>query len=139
MSLWTSVTDDSYLQCFSATHHTDPTSGLHDMPFRGTGVRGYRISRGVSRIRCKTSLVLHLEDTHSDHSSDFLAFSLIVYLVVRSNVNNVPIPRLLRIIARDATYYFMVIFTSHLVFVLFLAFASVRIASQCPIISLLLT
>jgi len=54
---------------------------------------------------------------------DLLAFSVIVYLVVRSNVKKVPIPSLLKIIARDATCYFLVIFTSHLVFVMFQAFA----------------
>ena len=95
------------------------------MPFRGNRARGHRIPRRVSCIRYETSLVLHLGDTHSDHSSDSLAFSLIVYLVVRSNVNNDRIPRLLITIARDATYYFMVIFTSHLVLVLFLASATV--------------
>ena len=97
------------------------------MHFRGTVALGYRIHRHVSRIRCETSLALRLGDTHSDHPLDFLAFSVIVYLVVQSNVNKVPIPGLLRIIARDATHYFLVIFTSHLVFIMFLAFASVRI------------
>ena len=59
--------------------------------------------------------------------SDLLAFSAIVYLVVRSNIYyEVPIPSLLKTIARDATYYFLVIFTSHLVLVMFLLFASVR-------------
>ena len=61
--------------------------------------------------------------------SDLLAFLVIVYLVVRSNVNKVPIPGLLKTIARDATYYFLIIFTSHLVLVMFLLFANVRISS----------
>ena len=74
-------------------------------------------------------LVPHLGDTHPDHPTDFLAFSVIVYLVVRSNVDKVPIPRLLKTIVRDATYYFLVIFSSHLVFMLFLLFANVRISS----------
>jgi len=67
----------------------------------------------------------HLGDTHSDHPADVLAFSVIVYLVVRSNVNKVPIPSLLKTIARDATHYFLIIFASHLVVVMFLALASV--------------
>jgi len=54
---------------------------------------------------------------------DFLAFSLIVYLVLRSNVQQFPIPNLLKIIAQDATYYFLIIFTSHLVLELTLLFA----------------
>lgn len=71
-------------------------------------------------------LFLYPGDTHSDHPADILAFSVIVYLVIRFNVNEVPVPSLLRIIARDATYYFLVVFTSHLVTTLFLLFASVR-------------
>jgi len=54
---------------------------------------------------------------------DLLAFSVIVYLVVRSNVNKAPISSLFKTIAQDATYYFLVIFTSHFVLVMFLAFA----------------
>jgi len=55
---------------------------------------------------------------------DLLAFSLIIYLVARSNLNKVPLPELLMIIAQDATWYFLFIFTSHLMVVLFLLFAS---------------
>ena len=71
----------------------------------------------------------HLGDTHSDHHADLLAFSVIVYLVVRSNVTKIPIPSLLKTIVRDATCYFLVIFTSHFVFVIFLFFASVSTSS----------
>jgi hypothetical protein len=77
----------------------------------------------------KLFLSFILGDTRSDHPADLLAFSVIVYLVVRSNVNKVPIPSLFKTIAQDATYYFLVIFTSHLVVVMFLLFASVRISS----------
>ena len=66
---------------------------------------------------------------HPDHTTDFLAFSLIVYLVVRSNLNKVPIPKLFRTIAQDATYYFLFIFTSHLTFLMFLVFAGVSVSS----------
>ena len=97
------------------------------MLVRGTGVLEHRIYRHVSRIRYGTSLVLHPGDIHSDRPPDLLAFSLIVYRVVRSNVNEVPISSLLRTIVRDATYYFLVVFTSHLA--LFVLFASVRISS----------
>ena len=99
------------------------------MHFCGKVVFGHLIYHHIPRIWYETSLYIYLGDTHSDHPSDVLAFSLIVYLVVRSNINKVPVPGLLRIIARDATYYFLVIFTSHLVLVLFLAFASVRTPS----------
>lgn len=74
------------------------------------------------------SFVDHLE-THSDHSTDALAFSVIVFLVARSNVTKVPLPGILRIIARDATRYFLVIFTSHLVVVMFFWLASVSTPS----------
>ena len=67
----------------------------------------------------------HLGDTRPDHPADVLAFSVIVYLVVWSNVNHFPIPSLFETIARDATRYFLIIFASHLVVVMFLAFASV--------------
>ncbi|KAF9644213.1 hypothetical protein BDM02DRAFT_1059665 [Thelephora ganbajun] len=53
---------------------------------------------------------------------DFLAFALIIYLVARSNVYKSPIPSLLWTIAQDATLYFLVIFTSHLVLELTLLF-----------------
>jgi hypothetical protein len=68
-------------------------------------------------------------ETPADHPTDVLAFSVIVYLVVRSNVNKVPVPSLLRTIAEDATYYFLVVFTSHLVAMMFLLFASVSMSS----------
>ena len=71
----------------------------------------------------------YIEDVHPDHPADILAFSVIVYLVVRSSVRRVPIPSLLKTIVQDATYYFLVIFTSHLVLVMFLAFASVSTSS----------
>ena len=98
------------------------------MQFRGRGLIEYRVYCHVSRVRYGASLALHLGDTNPDHSIDSLAFSVIVYLVVRSNVDKVPIPRLLRTIARDATTYFLVIFTSHFVLVMFLVFANVRIS-----------
>ena len=74
-------------------------------------------------------LVLHLGDTDSDRPTDLLAFSVIVYLVVRSNAYKVPIPGLLKTIARDATCYFLVIFTSNFVLVMFPRFVNVRISS----------
>ena len=89
------------------------------------------VSYTVRNLSCP-----HLGDIRSDHPTDVLAFSAVVYLVVRSNLNRVPVSHLLKTIARDATYYFLVIFTSHFVFVMFVAFASVRISSQSSIISL---
>jgi len=71
----------------------------------------------------------HLGDTHFDHPADCLAFSVIVYLVVRSNVNKVPIPNILKTIVQDATYYFLVIFASHLLLIFQLWTASVSTSS----------
>ena len=76
-----------------------------------------------------SSLRPHIGDTHPDHPPDSLAFSVIGYLVVRSNVYRVPIPTLLKTIVRDATYYFLVIFSSQLALMMFLLFASVSILS----------
>jgi hypothetical protein len=117
------------LLCFSGTDRTNPTSDLYDVHHRGTVVGGDLIFYHVSRVRYETSLGLHLGGIHSDRPADLLAFSIIIYLVARSNVNKVPIPRLLKTIAQDATSYFLVIFTSHFVYEMFLAFASVRISS----------
>jgi hypothetical protein len=124
------------LRFFSDADPTDPTSALYDVFLCGSVVCGSRIYRHVSRIRYETHLVLRLGDIHSDRPTDLLAFSVIVYLVVRSNVNKIPIPSLFKIIVRDATRYFLVIFTSHLVLMMFLVFANVRISSQSSIFSL---
>jgi len=124
--------------CFSGTNPTDPTSGLYDMRLRGTVVYGNRIYYRGSCIWCGTFLLFidHLGDTHSDHLADLLAFSVVVYLMVRSKVIKVPIPSLLKIMVRDATHYFLLIFTSHFVLLMFLIFASVSTSSQSPIPSI---
>jgi len=44
---------------------------------------------------------------------DLLAFSLIVYLVIKSKSRGSKLPSLFKIIVKDATRYFLVIFTSH--------------------------
>ena len=77
----------------------------------------------------------HLGNTNFDHSADFLAFSVIVYLVVRSNLKKVPIPGLFKTIAQDATYYFLVIFTSHLLLMFIFWFANVSTSSQSSLLS----
>ena len=88
---------------------------------------GYSTSLHVSLLRYKNFLILHPRGTRSNRLTDLLAFSVIVYIVVKSNVSGAPIPGLLRIIIQDATCYFLVIFTSHFVLVMFLAFAKVEI------------
>jgi len=114
---------------FSVTDPTGPTSRLYDVHPRVAAFYGSRIYHHDSRIRYGAPLAIHLGDTHPDHPPDVLAFSVIVFLVVRSNVANVPLPSILKTIARDATYYFLVIFTSHLVTAMFFWFASVSTSS----------
>jgi len=53
---------------------------------------------------------------------DCLAFALIILLVTKSKASGLKVPRLLGIIAEDATWYFLVIFTSHFVVVMTLSF-----------------
>ena len=80
----------------------------------------------MSGLRYETFLVLSpVGDTYPDNPTDLLAFLLVVYLVSRSNVHRLAVPSLLRIIAKDATYYFLVIFTSHLALELTLSLARV--------------
>ena len=124
-----SVAHDCYLYCHSGNLYTDSTSGLHDMLHGGLQVPGSRVGRNSCCIRCESFLAPHLRGTHPDRPPDFLAFSVIVHLVVRSNVNKDPMSSLLKAIVRDATSYFLFIFTSHLVLMLFLLFASVSILS----------
>jgi len=77
-----------------------------------------------------TKLILSfILETPTPIIPDILAFLVIVYLVVRSYTNGVPVPSLLRTIAQDTTYYFLVLFTSHVVLVLFLSLASVSMSS----------
>ena len=110
---------------FSSINPASLTSRLYDVLPRVAVVCGARIYHHVSRIRYGTCLAIHPGDTHPDHLPDVLAFSVIVFLVVRSNVTKIPLPSLLKTIVRDATYYFLVIFTSHLVTAMFFWFASV--------------
>ena len=65
-------------------------------------------------------------DTQPDNPTDLLAFLLVIYLVSRSNAQWLTVPSLLRIIAKHATYYFLVICTSHLALGLTLLLARVR-------------
>jgi len=58
----------------------------------------------------------HLEIVYTSISLiyEFLAFSLLVYLVGSSKKQGLEVPRILRNIVKDAMWYFLVIFTSHL-------------------------
>ena len=62
------------------------------------------------------------------HPPDVLAFSLVVYWARKLRVPGLRVSTLLDTIAKDATCYFMVIFTSHFVLVMTLNLGRVRVA-----------
>lgn len=68
--------------------------------------------------------------------TDTLAFLLIVFLAVMSEMQGLTqelrIPTILRTMAEDATRYFLVIFTAHLVFVLTLNLGRVSAMVSLP-------
>jgi len=66
---------------------------------------------------------------------DVLIFSTIVYTAWRSNLCQFRIPTLLRTIVRDATHYFLVIFTSQLLLVFITILGRVRILSCLSVLS----
>ena len=101
------------------------------MRFHPAQALGSRAYHHISRIWYK-SLVFHLAGvTHPNYAADILAFSLIVYLAVQWN--QFQMPSLFRTIVRDATIYFLVIFTSHLVLELTLIFGRVWTFPFCSI------
>ena len=88
---------------------------------------GSQVYHHITGIWYKTNPTFHIAgDTHHDHPTDLSAFLVIVYLVFRSHAYQFLVPSLLRTIAQDATFYFLVIFTSHLIFELTLLFGRVR-------------
>jgi len=68
-------------------------------------------------------------------SPDVLIFSTIVYTAWQSNLRQFRIPSLLRTIVRDATHYFLVIFTSQLLLVFITILGRVRILSYLSVLS----
>ena len=77
----------------------------------------------------------HLSDTMC--ASDFLAFSFILFFTRRSKVPELKVKTILDIIAEDATKYFLVIFTSHFVFVMTLNLG--RVSENILLLSMTLT
>ena len=61
----------------------------------------------------------------TQRKSDFLAFTMVVFLVTRLKARGIKIQSLMETIAADAVLYFMVIFTSHFVLAMTLYFARV--------------
>jgi hypothetical protein len=69
------------------------------------------------RIACYLSLG-SADPTNTLGTLDLLTFGFIIFFARKSKVPGFKIPTLLDTIAEDATRYFLVIFTSHLVFVI---------------------
>ena len=65
-------------------------------------------------------------------TSDLLAFSCFIFLAKRSKASGLKTRMVLDVIAEDATWYFLVIFTSHLVLVLTLNFGRVSAIVPFP-------
>lgn len=63
---------------------------------------------------------------------DLLAFSLTIFLATRWTTPGLKIPTILGTIAEDATRYFLVIFTSHLVLEMTLNLGRVSTAAASP-------
>lgn len=66
------------------------------------------------------------------HTPDFLVFSLILFLARSSRAVGFELPTLWGVIAKDATVYFLVIFTSHLVLEMTLIFGRVSATGSLP-------
>jgi hypothetical protein len=66
------------------------------------------------------------------HTLDLLAFTLFILLAKRSKASGLKVRLVLDIIAEDATWYFLVIFSSHLVLVLTLNLARVSLNVSLP-------
>ena len=62
--------------------------------------------------------------------SDFLALLVAVAFAKFGNPKDYKMPNILRKIIRDATVYFLVIFTSHFVLEMFLLFSNVSIFAE---------
>ena len=69
-------------------------------------------------------------ESGTDCLTDLLAFLLILYLAFKSDSYG---SGLLKIMAEDATLYFLIIFSSHLVLELTIIFGSVRTSSRCSV------
>lgn len=99
-------------------------SPVHIPPAQTHGDRVYKHLPSLRSVR----VILNQARRYTDSSaptSDLLAFSVFIYLVRRSRAAGLKIRMILDTIAEDATWYFLVIFTAHLVFILTLNLARV--------------
>jgi hypothetical protein len=66
------------------------------------------------------------------YAPDSLAFSLIIFLAIKSKVSSAKIPTVLGAMAEDATRYFLVIFSTHFVLEMTLVFGRVSATAPLP-------
>jgi len=86
----------------------------------------------VYGVFCSLSLGIPIAATDHPFVKDAVAFSIIVYSMKWRGVTRAHgVPSLLDKIVRDATVYFVVIFTSHLLLLLFEFFAPVSDIPTC--------
>jgi hypothetical protein len=74
---------------------------------------------------CWNYLGSETDYTENVDAPDFLAFSLIIFLANKSKAPGLKVPRILRTIAEDSTWYFLVIFTSTFVLLMTLTLGRV--------------
>lgn len=91
----------------------------HTPSFHSAMVRKLNFRISPSRLTCEMPF-----------PKDFLAFVVVAYIASKSTVHKYGFPSLVRTLARDATKYFLVIFTAHLVLAMTLLFASVGLGLQ---------
>ena len=96
------------------------------MRFQATLSPGSRVYRDISIIRCESSLTFRLAGETDNRLPDLLAFLVIIHLALKSGTHQSKLPSLFRTMAQDATLYFLVIFSSHLLLMMTLIFGSVR-------------
>ena len=113
---------------FSANYPPDQRWGLWALRYTARHTRGNWASRYIRIIRYETLAAFRpAGNTHTYRPTDLLAFLLFIYVALRTGAWEFKLPNLFRTIAQDATCYFLVIFTSHIVLELTLIFARVRI------------
>ena len=128
---------------------SDVTCYLYLLAYLIQGNRSYQSRSGLSGVAFSSNICLWKSDlppylyftvrvptyayafhlarkTDTDRLTDLLAFLFIVYLALKSGSYRSKLPNLLKIMAEDATLYFLVIFTSHFLLILTLVFGSVR-------------
>lgn len=127
------------LRVFSPTAPTDTPGPVSFVCIFQEQIPRGRLHEHLSLLWC-VRIVLRLNQTMfisadppgDTYAPDSLAFSLIIYLAIRSKASSVKIPTILGTMAEDATRYFLVIFTSHFVLEMTLILGRVNPTAPLP-------